>query len=95
MKLVILLSICFSQFAIANNNSCSFTLPPGRTEVQILQQNQFVVHSPNQLQTVYSCGLFVNDGSVVTNPSTQIIELGPGDCAVSSYPSLNYIIYCK
>ena len=95
MKLVIFLIIAFSQFAIANNNSCSISLPPGRTDVQVLQQSQFVEHTPNQIQTVYSCGPFVNDGSVVTTPSTQIVELVSGGCAAASYPGLNYIIYCK
>ena len=96
MKTLIVSGMIFiSQFALAANNSCNFTLPPGRSEIQVLQPNQFVEHNPNQAHVVYSCGAFVNDGSVVVTPTTQIVELASGSCALSAYPGLNYIIFCN
>ena len=94
-SLIAAIIIITSQIAFATSNSCKFTMPPGRTEVQVLQMGQFVELAPNQIQTVYSCGAFINDGSVVVGPATQVVELASGECGTTTYPGLNYIIYCK
>ncbi len=80
--------------AQAESSSCSFSSPAGTTQIQVLEMNQFVVHTPRGNQTVYSCGSFVNDGSVVLTPETKIVELTSQNCAQANYPTLTYIIYC-
>ena len=80
--------------AHAENSTCSFSSPAGTTQIQVLETNQFVVHTPHGIQTIYSCGTFVNDGSVVLTPATEIVELASQNCAQADYPNLTYIIYC-
>ena len=94
-SLIVLALTVLSPYAFAGNNSCNFTLPPGRTEVQVLQLGQFVEHTPDTTHTVYSCGPFVNDGTVGITPTTQVVELAQGSCSLSKYQGLNYIIFCK
>ena len=96
MKVLIFLALFISSsFSLANTNNCQFNLPGGRTEIQILRSGQFVEHNPQQTHSVFSCGPFVNDGSVVVTPITQVIELAPNTCALSAYPGLNYVIFCN
>lgn len=80
--------------AHAESSTCSVSSPAGTTQVQVLEANQFVVHNPRGVQTVFSCGPFVNDGTVSITPETKIVELTSQNCAKADYPNLTYIIYC-
>ncbi len=97
MKLYIVTAVALTLLAgvaRAESSTCSFSSPAGTTQVQVLEANQFVVHTPRNVQTVYSCGPFVNDGSVVLTPETKVVELTSQNCAKADYPTLTYIIYC-
>lgn len=86
--------ISISATAMADNPSCTFNNPAGTTRLQILEAGKFVEHSSKTAQTIYSCGPFVNDGSVTVTPATKIVELRSQSCGRADYKNLTYVIYC-
>lgn len=93
-KFIFVAALSFLCLAKAESPSCTFTNPAGTTRFQILEAGQFVEHTSQNIQTVYSCGPFVNDGSVKVTPATQIVELSSQSCGRVDYVSLTYVIYC-
>lgn len=80
---------------VSTNFACSVTGGPGETQIQILAASDFVIHYPNNVKTIYSCGPFINDGSVVVDQKTAVVELLSDSCEHFKNGYVTHLIYCK
>lgn len=92
-SLIVVFALIFSNVAFAKPE-CSITSGPAQTSVNILAANEFVDFVKDETHFIYSCGKFVNDGTVVIGPNTRITEMDANSCAAVEGNGLNYLIYC-
>lgn len=88
-------TLLFSAGASAKMNfACSYKSGPGQVQITVLEATQFSVFYKGPAKTVYSCGPFINDGSVVVDDKTAIVELVSDSCDHFPDGNVTQLIYC-